>query len=87
MSIDILLTVMKHVLTMEDRLTLLLQALGLPLLFRDQVLDVDRNVDLDVSRHLSCTNTRSLTFKTGRSTAVVRMPACVIDRHVITCQC
>jgi hypothetical protein len=87
MPIDVLLSVLKHSLAMENLLTFVLQALRLPLHFCEQVLNVDRNVDFDVSRHLGSTDTRSLTLKTGRTTAVVRMPTCVIDRHVITCQC
>jgi hypothetical protein len=87
MSIDVLLSVLKHSLAMENLLTFLLQALGLPLLFREQVLDVDRNVDLDVSSHLGSTDTCSLTLRTGKTSAVVSMLTCMIDRHVITCQC
>ena len=63
MSTDVLLSELKHILAMENLLTFLLQVLCLPLLFHEQVLDIDRNVDFDVSRHLSSTDTRSLTLK------------------------
>ena len=70
--VHVLLRVLEHCFAMENLLAFLLQVLRLLLLLREQVLSVDRNVDLDVPRNLGSTDARSLTLKTGRTSTVVR---------------
>ena len=67
MLVYIYLCVLEHRLTVKYLLSFLVYSMRLPLLFIEQVLDVDRDVHLNGTRDLSGTNASRITFGTIRT--------------------